>query len=236
MGCAVCAGCWVLIVQVGGVCGVLGAGAREGTQWHGVALPPPWGLWGSQHSGGADGFPAARVDGAHRAHCSPGHAGGCGSLATVTHLPLDVLLPLDTPCPAGGSARHPPPRPHYELVPCAARRDGTPIGGEMRCQHPAGAAALLNRSEAPAGASRPEPLRQEHPDPPHAAAVAVAAVAAADDLGGCPSGGPAGGSPQHPTARSVEGCRDGAGSLPVRAAGWTGRRPARRDLSAGPAG
>lgn len=152
-GCAGCTGCWVR-----GVLGVWGAGAREGVQQHGVALPPLWGCWGTRRSGGADGHQlAARADGARRAHRSPRHAGGRWLFGDGHTSPARCPAPNRHPQPQlTAQVQHPPPCHPYQVAPRAEPGDGTSIARETRCQHRPGAAALPKQRKAPAGAVQPQ--------------------------------------------------------------------------------
>lgn len=246
-GCAGCTGCWVR-----GVLGVWGAGAREGVQQHGVALPPLWGCWGTRRSGGADGSPAGCTGGRgtqspslsqarwrtvalwRRSHipCQMPHSQQTPTAPTDGSGPAPTALsPLrgGTPCRARGRHLH----RQRNKMPTPTRRSGAPEttqGTGWSCSAPTAAVGT------PYWAGCWHPGANGAPRPPTCGGGGGGDGGGGRRSRGRPSGSPAGSSPRRPTARSVMGCRDGAGSLPVRAAGWTGRRPARRDLSAGPAG
>lgn len=132
-----------------------------------------------------------------------------------SHTPGRHLAPLHTPtradgsapapqqprCPVLGRAQHLHRRRHE--VPTRSRRSSAP--------EPTHGAAGARPQRTPAGATgRPRPPR------------AAAEVTAAAPVQGTLVGQPGWQQPPVPT--------DKAASLPVRAAGWTGRRPARRDL------
>lgn len=121
-------GCWVrcgvhgVLGALCAVCGVWGAGVKEGTQQHGVALPPRGDAGGHSTVAGLMGHqPAARMDGEHRANRSPRHNGGrwlfgdshrsrTGQLARTRH-PRPQLM---------AQPWHPPPCLPYEVAPGTA--------------------------------------------------------------------------------------------------------------------